>query len=88
MDVSIIACYYTDVHASGHGFYTVQSRNEAYKTVKISQNKFTVRPKGGGRSHHHPPPKYATDLESAIMNQDYLKLQEDVSKLESWAHGR
>ena len=54
MDVCIIACYYTDVHASGHGFYTVQSRNEAYKTVQNQPKKIYGQTKGG-RSHHRPP---------------------------------
>ena len=43
---------YTDVHASGHGFYTVQSRNEAHKTVQ----KIYGRTRGGGGRTTAPPP--------------------------------
>ena len=56
MDVCIITCYNTDVHASGHGFYTVQSRNEAYKTAKLAK-KIYGRTKGRTTA---PPLKYAT----------------------------
>ena len=62
MDVCIIGlAYYTDVHASGHGFYTVQSRNEAYtKQCKIAK-KIYGQTKGGGAPPPTPHLKYATD---------------------------
>ena len=57
MDVCITACYYTDVDASGHGFYTVQSRNEAYKATKqckISQKNYG-QTRGGAASPLNTP---------------------------------
>jgi len=43
----------------GDVYFTVQSRNEAYKNSAKTIQKFTVRPKRGGGGCT-PPPEYAT----------------------------